>query len=141
MGHVAAFLGGADELLDGRVEEVEQRAVRRGLGCLCLRHLVLRQLFLLRPRLDVACHEPPAGAARAGSWSCRVADSLKGRLRLLKTSSADESFGYRRKCGGNHVSFVGKFEQPRPCAGVRPARDFLSLRITVVTAASVGVAA
>ena len=52
MGDVAALLGGADELLDGRVREVEQRAVRRGLGTLLLRHL-----FLLRRRIGLACHE------------------------------------------------------------------------------------
>src|SRR5262249_21003444 len=130
VGAVAALLGGADELLDRRVGEVEQRAVRRGLGCLCLRHLFLRQLFLLRPRLDVACHEPPAGrSARAGSRPCRVADSLKGQLRLLKTSCTDESFGSRRKCGRNHLSFAEKFEKFRPCAGVRPARHFYPFRL------------
>ena len=49
MGDVAALLGGADELLDGGVREVEQWAVRRGLGTLLLRHL-----FLLRRHLG-AC--------------------------------------------------------------------------------------
>ena len=46
MGDVAALLGGVGELLDGRVGEIQQRAVRRGLGCLLLRHL-----FLLRRRI------------------------------------------------------------------------------------------
>jgi hypothetical protein len=32
MGDVAALLGGADELLDRRIGEVEQWAVRQGLG-------------------------------------------------------------------------------------------------------------
>src|SRR5262249_48153200 len=40
--------------------EVEQRVVRRGLGTLLLRHLIL-----LRRRLDVACHEPPRPALMA----------------------------------------------------------------------------
>ena len=51
MGDVAALLGGADELLDGRIRQVEQRAVRRGLGTLLLRHL-----FLLRRRIGLGCH-------------------------------------------------------------------------------------
>ena len=57
MGDVAALLGAADELLDGRVRKVEQRAVRRGLGTLLLRHL-----FLLRRHLGLACHESPQPA-------------------------------------------------------------------------------
>jgi hypothetical protein len=36
-------------------------------------------------------------SARAGSRYCRVGDSLKGRLRLLKTSSVEEPFRFRRK--------------------------------------------
>src|SRR5262249_49212280 len=36
MGDVAALLGGADELPDGRVRWVKQRAVRQGLGTLLL---------------------------------------------------------------------------------------------------------
>jgi hypothetical protein len=54
MGHVAPLLGGANELLDGRVRQVEQRAVRRG-----LRTLLLRHLFLLRCHVGLACHESP----------------------------------------------------------------------------------
>src|SRR5262249_16063002 len=53
MGDVAAFLGGADELLDRGVGEVEQRAVRQSLET-----LLLGYLFLLRRLLDLACHEP-----------------------------------------------------------------------------------
>ena len=86
MGDVATLLGGADELLDGRVGEVEQRAVRRG-----LRALVFRHLFLLRRHLGVACHESPQPALSLRRVACCVADSLKGRLRLLKTSSAEEA--------------------------------------------------
>jgi hypothetical protein len=51
---------------------------------------------------------------------CRVADSLKGWLRLPKTSSVDESFGFRRKCAGNHYILPGRFEKPRPCAELQP---------------------
>ena len=54
MGDVAALLGAADQLLDGRVGKVEQRAVGRGLGTLLLQHL-----FLLRCHLGLACHESP----------------------------------------------------------------------------------
>src|SRR6185436_15475745 len=87
MGDVAALLGGADEVLDGHVRKVKQWAVRRGLGTLLLRHLVL-----LRRHLGLACHaSPQPGCARNRSRSCRVADSLKGRLRLLNTSSAADS--------------------------------------------------
>src|SRR5215813_10768678 len=57
MGHVAALLGGADELLDRGIGEVEQRAVRRALGC-----LLLRQVFLVRRSLGIACHKPPQPA-------------------------------------------------------------------------------
>src|SRR5262245_35692040 len=46
---------------------------------------------------------------------CRVADSLKGWLRLPKTSSVEESFSPRRKCAGNHYVSPGRFEKPRPC--------------------------
>ena len=43
-------VGGADELLDGRIRQVERRAVGRGLGT-----LLLRRLFLLRRR--IGCYE------------------------------------------------------------------------------------
>src|ERR1035437_7797347 len=52
VGDVAAFLGDADQLLDGGVRKVEQRAGGRGLGTLLLRHL-----FLLWRRIGLACHE------------------------------------------------------------------------------------
>src|SRR6478672_9535432 len=52
MGDVAELLGGADELLDGRIRQVEGRAVGRGLGTLVLRHL-----FLLRRRIGLGCHK------------------------------------------------------------------------------------
>ena len=45
-------VGGADELLDGRIRQVERRAVGRGLGTLLLRHL-----FLLRRRIGLGCYE------------------------------------------------------------------------------------
>ena len=55
MGDVAALLGAADELLDGRVGEVEQRQRRiRRLGCLFLGRLFL--FFLFRCRLGLARH-------------------------------------------------------------------------------------
>src|SRR5229473_526854 len=58
MGDVAALLGGADELLDGRVGEVAQRQRRvRRLGPPLLRHPVL-----LRRHLGTACHESPQPA-------------------------------------------------------------------------------
>jgi hypothetical protein len=60
-GDVATLLGGVDELLDRRIGELEQRAVRRGLG-------TLLHLFLLRRRLDVACHEPPRPALMADQF-------------------------------------------------------------------------
>ena len=50
VGDIAALLGAADQLLDGRVGKIEQR----GLGTLFLRHL-----FLLRRHLDFGCHESP----------------------------------------------------------------------------------
>src|SRR5215475_9703130 len=53
MGHVAALLGGTDELFDRGVGEIEQRGVRRGLGWLLLRHI------FFRGRFDIACHKPP----------------------------------------------------------------------------------
>ena len=54
VGDIAALLGAADQLLDGGVGEVEQRAAGRGLGTLLLQHL-----FLLRCHLGLACHESP----------------------------------------------------------------------------------
>jgi len=51
MGDAATLLGGADELLDGGIRQVERRAVGRGLGTLLLRHL-----FLLRRRNGLVCH-------------------------------------------------------------------------------------
>src|SRR5262249_28387522 len=84
MGDVAALLGGADELLDRRVREVEQRAVRCALGC-----LLLRQVFLARRRFDIACHKPP----RPALSQYRIAvlpRSRKGWLCLSKTSAAEE---------------------------------------------------
>ena len=45
-------VGGADELLDGRIRQVGRRAVGRGLGTLLLRHL-----FLLRRRIGLGCYE------------------------------------------------------------------------------------
>src|SRR3954453_14334036 len=49
MGDVAALLGGADELLDGRIGEIEQRQGRVGrLGTLFFRRLFLFFLFLCR---------------------------------------------------------------------------------------------
>src|ERR1700745_539222 len=62
LGDVAALLGGADELLDGRIRQVEGRAVGRGLGTLVLRHL-----FLLWRRIGLGCHEslPSRRSARS----------------------------------------------------------------------------
>src|SRR5215467_4885422 len=57
MRDVAALLSRADEFFDRSVGKIEQRAVRRGLGC-----LLLRQVFLLRRRFDIACHKPPQPA-------------------------------------------------------------------------------
>ena len=54
VGDIAAHLGAADQLPDGRLRKVEHRPVNQGLGPLLLRHL-----FLLRPHLDLACHESP----------------------------------------------------------------------------------
>ena len=52
MGDVTTLLGGANELLDGRVRPVKHRAVRRrGLATLLLRHL-----FLLRRHLGLGYH-------------------------------------------------------------------------------------
>jgi hypothetical protein len=48
LGEVPAFLGSADQRLQGRVRPVEQRA----LGTLLLQHI-----FLLRRYLGLACHE------------------------------------------------------------------------------------
>jgi hypothetical protein len=46
MGDVAALLGGADELFDGRIGEIEQRQRRIGrLGALFFRRLFLFFLF------------------------------------------------------------------------------------------------
>src|SRR5262249_15658262 len=84
MGDIAALLGGADELLDRDVGEVEQRAVRRGVGC-----LLLRQVFLARRRFDIACHKPPQPALS----KYRIAvlpRSRKGWLCLSKTSAVEE---------------------------------------------------
>jgi hypothetical protein len=53
VGDVAALLCATDQLLDGAVRQVEQRAVRHGPGTLRLRHP-----FLLRRHLDPVCHEP-----------------------------------------------------------------------------------
>src|SRR5262249_8442140 len=60
MGHVAALLGGTNDLLDRGVRWIKQWAVRRGLG-----YVLLRRLPLLRRRLDAACHGPPAGVGPA----------------------------------------------------------------------------
>ena len=54
MGDVAPLLGGADQRLHGRIRQVKQRPVRRG-----LRTLLLQHLFLLRRYLGLACHESP----------------------------------------------------------------------------------
>src|SRR6516164_9564293 len=66
MGDVAALLGGADELLDRRVGEVEQRQRRiRGLGRLFFRRLFLFFLFLRC--LGLARHpSSPADAPTGG---------------------------------------------------------------------------
>jgi hypothetical protein len=90
MSDITALLGGPDELLDGRIGEVEQRAIRQG-----LRALVFRHLFLLRRHVGVACHESPQPALSLRRVACCVADSPKGRLRLLNTSSAAESWWFR----------------------------------------------
>ena len=101
MGDVAALLGGADELLDGRIGQVEQRAVRRGLGTLLLRHL-----FLLRRHLGLACHEPPQPALSPRRIVVLpVADSLKGRRAYLKLHRRQNLGGFRTKGAGNHSAF------------------------------------
>ena len=52
VGDVAALLGTVDQLLDGGVRKVEQRAIGRGVGTIRLRHL-----FLLWRRVGLACHK------------------------------------------------------------------------------------
>src|SRR5216684_3756688 len=65
MGHVAAFLGGADELLDRGVGEVEQRQRRvRRLGRLFFRRFFL--FFFLLRCLGLARHTSSPGDAPAG---------------------------------------------------------------------------
>jgi hypothetical protein len=86
MGDAAALLGGANELLDRRVGKVEQRAVRRSLETLVLRHLIL-----LRRRPGLACHRPLQPALSSLRIVVRRSRTLKGALRLLKTSSALEA--------------------------------------------------
>src|SRR5262249_36762866 len=64
VGDVAALLGSADELLDARIGEVEQRAVRRGFR-------VLRCLFLVWHLRGPAWHGSPPGAEIAPIASLR----------------------------------------------------------------------
>jgi hypothetical protein len=76
MGDVAALLGGADELLDRRIEEVEQWAVRQGLGKRPVLNNVDRLLFVWLCRLvqttltalAVVSTETVACALR--NWEC-----------------------------------------------------------------------
>src|SRR5215467_12842940 len=105
MGHVAALLGGANELFNCSVGEVEQRAVRRALGC-----LFLRQVFLLRRRFNIAYHKPPQPALTSTrSRCCRVADSLKGWLGLPKTSAVEECFRFPTQLRRKSLTSTGKF--------------------------------
>ena len=83
MGDVAALLGAADQLLDGGVREIEQRAVRRGLGPLLLQHL-----FLLRRHLGLACHElQPTLSPRGNPGAYAVYSELRTHRSLNKAPS------------------------------------------------------
>jgi hypothetical protein len=82
-------VGGADELLDGRIRQVERRAVGRGLGTLLLRHL-----SLLRRRIGLGCYEvspQPALSPRRFSFP-RALDSeqpdyLMSELRFCSSAA------------------------------------------------------
>ena len=120
MGDVAALLGGADELLDGRVGEVEQRQRRVGrLGGLLFRRLFLFFLFLCR--LGLARHYPRS--SHAGSRS------PGGRHKRPPYPMQGESNGRKGSAHRRH-------HPDSPAAGVSPGP--IKPRLTLHTAETAG---
>ena len=139
VGDVAALLGGADQLLDGRIGEIEQRQRRiGGLGALFFRRLFLFFLFLCR--LGLAHHASLLKTAPAGAPLKTSSLPYAGRIERPNgphnpgRDLRSRSDSHRRSvigaayapinppCSGSQTLFPGSASSPGPLLGFRSSR-------------------